>query len=119
MGDISKDFDAIEFACQCGCGFNDVDPTLLAMLQEIRDLVGPVYINSGSRCPEHNKSVGGKANSAHLIGKAVDIECSNSAHRFKLLVAALTVGFERIGLAKTFIHLDVDESKPPLVSWLY
>ncbi len=119
MGDISKNFDRIEFACQCGCGFADVDPTLLAMLQAMRDLVGPIYINSGCRCQKHNKDEGGKDNSAHLTGKGVDIECSNSVHRFKLLVAALTVGFERIGLAKTFIHLDVDETKPPLVAWLY
>lgn len=119
MGDLSKDFSTYEFTCQCGCGFDDVDPTLLAMLQEMRDLIGPVYINSGCRCPEHNKNEGAKSNSAHLTGKAADIECSNSTHRFKLLVAALTVGFERIGLRQTFIHLDVDETKQPLVAWLY
>ena len=33
----------------------------------------PIYINSGYRCPELNKKVGGAPNSYHLRGMAADI----------------------------------------------
>lgn len=47
---------------------------LAELLQSIRDLFGkPVYINSGVRCPELNKKVGGTANSRHMSGLAADI----------------------------------------------
>lgn len=119
MGDLSNNFYRYEFTCQCGCGFCNVDPKLISMLQEMRDQVGPIYVNSGCRCKKHNKNEGGKSNSAHMVGKAVDIACSNSMQRCELLVAAFMAGFDRIGLAKTFIHLDIDETKPPKVAWLY
>lgn len=119
MGDLSKNFDKVEFECKCGCGFADVDTQLVSMLQAMRDLVGPIFITSGCRCPEHNKNEGGKANSAHLTGKAVDIVCVDSYQRFMYLVAALQVGFERIGIHKTFMHLDVDDTKPQLRCWPY
>ena len=35
----------------------------------------PIIINSGFRCPEVNKAVGGWAQSNHLTGCAVDIRC--------------------------------------------
>lgn len=73
MGDISPNFSRSEFACQCGCGFDTVDVDLIASLEFIRDYYGkPVYINSGCRCPEHNRFIGGADNSQHLYGRAAD-----------------------------------------------
>lgn len=49
--------------------------TVLAetVLEPIRALLGvPLHINSGYRCPAVNLAVGGKANSAHLDGRAAD-----------------------------------------------
>lgn len=47
------------------------------VLQPLRDyLRAPIYINSGYRCPELNKAVGGVSNSQHLNGYAADIRVS-------------------------------------------
>lgn len=44
------------------------------ILQPIRDRFGkPIHVNSGYRCPQLNKAVGGVSNSEHLTGNAVDI----------------------------------------------
>lgn len=43
------------------------------ILQPIRDKFGVVRISSGFRCNELNKKVGGKSNSQHRTGQAVDI----------------------------------------------
>ena len=56
---------------------------LCGWLEKLRkrwnDLYGdgddPIIINSGFRCPEVNKAVGGWAQSNHLTGCAVDIRC--------------------------------------------
>ena len=63
-----------EFACKCGCGFNTVDYELANVLDDVRRFFDkPTLINSGCRCSEHNKAVGGSKNSQHLYGKAADI----------------------------------------------
>jgi hypothetical protein len=44
------------------------------VLQPVRDLYGkPIHINSGYRCVELNKAVGGAVNSQHVQGRAADI----------------------------------------------
>ena len=43
------------------------------VLQPLRDRFGPIRINSGYRCPELNRAVGGVKNSQHLRGEAADI----------------------------------------------
>ena len=49
---------------------------LASGLEQIRSLLGyPVHVNSGYRCPELNKTVGGVPDSAHLSGFAADIVC--------------------------------------------
>ena len=79
----------------------------------------PFHINSAYRTKEHNAKIGGKPNSSHLKGLAVDIKATDSRTRFLVLQALISVGFNRIGIAKTFIHVDDDESKSKEVAWLY
>lgn len=63
-----------EFACGCGCGFDDIDPLIVSTLQRLRDEVQrPVIVNSGCRCKSHNAAVNGSKTSQHLKGKAADI----------------------------------------------
>ena len=45
------------------------------VLQPLRDKLGkPITINSGYRCKELNKAIGGSRNSQHIEGKAADIK---------------------------------------------
>lgn len=121
---MAKYFSNREFDCKCSCGLNNIDPHLVRMLDLVREHAGPppgmpLVINSGCRCAQHNASVGGSPTSSHLSGHAVDVRALSDATRFRIITSALLHGFTRIGIAKTFIHLDNDPSKPPSVFWVY
>ena len=97
-----------------------MDKGFLEMLDEARGLANlPFVINSGFRTPEHNKKVDGKENSSHLAGYAADIACSDSRSRFIIIDALIQAGFTRIGVAKSFIHVDNDSEKDGNVIWTY
>ena len=44
---LTKNFKRSEFACKCGCGFDDIDLKLVNIIQIIRDEVGPIRIPPG------------------------------------------------------------------------
>lgn len=114
-----KYFKKEEFSCP-HCGENEIDETFLQLLDKARELAGvPFVINSGYRCQEHNEDVGGLPNSSHLFGVAADIKCVNSADRFTIVDALIRAGFVRIGVADSFIHVDLDYVKPQCVMWVY
>ena len=97
-----------------------MDQELLDMIDRARALYGkPIVVNSGFRTKDHNKKVGGVDSSSHLKGLAIDVACVTSKHRFRLLTALLEVGFNRIGVASTFIHVDIDKNKSQNVIWTY
>jgi len=115
-----KYFTKEELSCGCGCGLYNITPEVEDILDRIRGTLDrPVYINSGSRCAPHNAKEGGKLSSSHLEGLAVDIKCSNSSERSKLLKVLMRMDIDRVGIAKTFIHFDIDENKALEVTWLY
>ena len=116
-----KYFDISEFACPC-CGEHPMNEHLLEMLDEARYTSGvPFVITSGYRCKAHNEKVGGKTNSAHTTGHAVDISAESSGRRFRIAHALHSAGFKRIGISRSpgFIHVDNDPDKPQQVLWLY
>jgi uncharacterized protein YcbK (DUF882 family) len=124
MGDLSAHFSTSEFACKCGCGFGtrrgDVSPELLHLLEQIRSEYGrPLVVTSGCRCPTYNEAVGGVKSSAHMRGKAADISVSGGANRRKLVDLAVMNFASGIGVAKTFVHLDVDHDLPRPSLWSY
>ena len=93
---------------------------VLEMLDEARAKFDkPITITSGYRTKSHNSKVGGKSNSAHLRGYAVDISCRTSRDRYHLINCLLDVGFNRIGIGSTFIHIDADPDKDKDVMWTY
>ena len=118
---FKPDTDKKLFFCPC-CGHSIIDHMLLTRLDALRTLYGkPIYVNSGFRCTEHNKTVGGNPNSEHLEGKGADIKCETSGDRYWLLKYAYQVGFRRIGLSfdSKFIHLGVCRDRPKDVFWGY
>lgn len=73
---IIPNFFAEEFFCNCGkCSNMKISEILLDRLHVLRNLMykNPIIITSAYRCKEHNKSVGGRPNSWHLYGRAIDI----------------------------------------------
>lgn len=97
-----------------------LDPSLVQMLDKAREIAGvPFKINSGIRTKTQNTNAGGVEDSSHLTGLAVDLACTTSSNRFKMVTALLSVGFNRIGLGETFIHVDIDKSKVGNVIWDY
>ena len=109
---------------ELGSGKN-MSPKILEMLDLAREKYDkPIKITSGYRTQAYNedlKARGYKAskNSSHLKGLAVDIHCNNSKDRFELVDILLDVCFNRIGIANTFIHADIDEDKPTHLIWTY
>ena len=117
-----KNFKFEEFTCQCGCGHTEIHAALLDLLQTARDVLGPIIITSAYRCPDHNDDVSSTGLAGpHTTSKAVDIHISNSQHRKKLIdyFASKVTG---LGIAKTFIHVDIlssDEVPHRPNCWLY
>lgn len=115
MGDITANFSDSEFLCQCGlpCALSsqsNIYIPFVRKLQEIRNQLGPMLINSGSRCVAYNRKVGGVLNSKHLAiykGKslAADIHCVSRVARHKMIREAINLGLS-VGINETFIHLD-------------
>ena len=97
----------------------NMDINFLYKLDHARDIAGISFkITSGYRTKEHNTKVGGVPNSSHLIGVAADIAVGSGSERYIILNALIKAGFKRLGVAKTFIHCDTDDSKPNSV-WTY
>lgn len=110
-------FDLKEFDCK-HCGKNEMDPIFIDWLDMARGCAGvPFKITSGYRCEEYDKQIGGRGN--HPTGRAADILCYDSRHRYKIVEALLLCKFSRIGIGPNFIHVDCVQGKPDDVIWLY
>lgn len=108
---LSAHFTREEFACHDGCGFDTIDPALVAALEWLRESIGkPIQILSGCRCPKHNQAVGGEPNSQHMLGKAADIRVIGMTAR-ELYAAANQphIAFRGFGVDdyRNFLHVDV------------
>lgn len=118
-GEPKEYFKISEFACKC-CGTGTVNSKVHKALNLARAIAGvPFVITSGYRCKKHNTEVGGVENSSHTKRYAVDIACSESRERFKIIGGLIHAGFNRIGIAENFIHTDMDPNKDSEVIWLY
>jgi hypothetical protein len=104
------------YACRC-CGKTVVAHEFYPVLWEFLRLRPQTIITSGYRCEAHNKKVGGKKRSAHVLGAAIDIACLTSEDRFDIVEKARACGINRMGIYKTkhFIHLDVGDRIDPKI----
>lgn len=119
-GDV-KFFQPVEFESpdEKGSG-SRMNLEFVAKLDKLREAVKqPLTILSGYRTPAHNTAVGGVDSSAHELGQAADIAALSSTLRFTIVEAALRLGFTRIGIGSSFVHLDASLVHPQQVCWLY
>lgn len=96
-----------ELQCPC-CKVAKMDTDFMQKLNNARALVTfPWHINSGYRCPKHNKELQSKSTN-HTNGQAVDIRCANRTNRYFLVKALLIAGMRGIGIGPTFVHADTN-----------
>ena len=113
---LTEHFQSSEFWCKCGCGKkgpneNNISQSLVRKLEIVRTAMNkPMKINSGIRCLEYNRSIESSDTSSHIKCIAVDIGCTMMSDRH-LLMLHLPKLFDRIGIHKDFIHVDIDTDK--------
>lgn len=110
-----------EFAkCNPPCKKADLNQDFLKKLNECRHKANiPFVLTSAYRTVEHEKSKGRSGNSAHTQRCAVDVAAVTSQQKYKIIKAAMEVGITRIGVHKSFIHLDTSTTLAQEVCWLY
>ena len=98
--------------CTPRCSEIQMNDRFLKMLDKARHKAGiPFIINSAYRNVAWEKAMGRTGTSSHTKGVAVDIKCNCSYDRLIIVKALLDVGFKRIGIYDSFIHVDNDDSK--------
>ncbi|MEB2775224.1 D-Ala-D-Ala carboxypeptidase family metallohydrolase [Algoriphagus sp. D3-2-R+10] len=113
---LTSNFALSEFTCKCGCTFpdeliNNINE-LAINLQLIRYYIKlPIIINSGYRCPKHNKNEGGKSKSKHLTAIAADIKVKGLTPKQLAVIIKemMNEGIIKSGGLKayrTFVHYD-------------
>jgi len=108
-----KFFTSDELKCKCGkCDGGEMDESFMWRLEGLRERCSfPFIVTSGYRCPAYNQAVGGAKDSAHMEGKAVDINVYGERAAV-LNGLAYSYGFMGMGLSQTgpyserIIHLD-------------
>ena len=117
----AKYFKESEFQrCSPACSLQDMRQDFMDKLDALRERAGiPLVLNSAYRTVAHEKKMGRNGASAHTLGCAADIRCNSDGNRFAIIRAAVELGFTRIGIAKTYIHLDNSAGHSQRVAWMY
>ena len=124
MGSISKNFSYSEFeksdiAKRYGIinivNTYEVRDNIKALvdnvLQPLREAWGkPLTINSGYRCIELNKAVGGVPTSQHIVGQAADVGCSDPLALARL-AKKMRLPYDQMGVYSTFVHFSYAEDR--------
>lgn len=110
---LTENFRVREFSCNDGSDVVFVAPSLVEILQKIRNHFGKaVNINSAYRTPSYNKKVGGATYSQHLYGTAADIRINGVSPKYIASYAeTLLPNSGGIGIYKNFVHVDVRKDK--------
>ncbi|MEI7456588.1 MAG: D-Ala-D-Ala carboxypeptidase family metallohydrolase [Nitrosomonadales bacterium] len=80
------------------------------MLEEVRQLLAhPIQISSGFRCTKLNTLIGGKKNSQHVLGLAVDFICPGYGTPKEICQTLLASGlkFDQLICEGTWVHLSL------------
>lgn len=113
MGDISKNFSRSEFACSDNCGFDEVNPELLELAQDVRDHFGrPMDVHCVCRCLKKNRSVGSKDTSQHVKATAMDCHITGIDNEdIYDYVDKKLINTGGVGLYPWGVHMDVRKRK--------
>lgn len=79
-----------------------------AVLEPVRERLGkPIMVNSGFRCPVHNRAVGGATGSQHVKGEAADVRFQDSRFKVQDLAKAIVANgtWDQLILYPTFVHV--------------
>lgn len=114
---LSKSFSSAEFE-DITCSFVIINMQLIQRLQLLRDhLMTPIKITSGFRSATKQaqlKAQGyetAEGPSTHEYGCAADLNAYGRFSGRELETAARAVGFKAVGVAKTWIHVDLRADK--------
>lgn len=79
----------------------------MVAIEEVRERSGvPMHINSAFRSYAYERSKGRSGSSYHCVGCAIDIACTNSVSRYKLIEAAMYYGKLSMVIHPNYIHFD-------------
>jgi hypothetical protein len=89
-----------------------------SVLDPLRDALGTaIKVNSGYRCPELNRRIGGASSSQHIQGRAADIQCPgmSTMQLFKRIIE-LELPFDQMiyeAASRTaqWVHISFDSSR--------
>lgn len=132
MGTITKNFSYSEFEASAVADSHHIINVITdfrvrdavyslttTVLQPFRDARGtPVYLNSGYRCKELNKLVGGADDSPHEKGEAADVRTDNPLGDASLIIG-LKLPFDQLIIYPTFIHVSHKLNGPQRGQILY
>lgn len=107
--------------CNPASSIDELNPKLVERIILAQRMCGEQFtITSAYRSQGYERSKGRKGSSSHCKGLAVDVSAVNSHLRFKIVAGCILAGFPRLGIGKTFIHIDIDETKPhPIIFHYY
>ena len=110
-------FKLSDFNCQ-ETGNNEMSEEFLEKLDELRHKCGfPFIITSGYRDKTHSIEARKAKAGTHARGIASDIRINNGNEAYDIIKNAQSMGFNGIGVAKSFIHVDIRKGMP--VIWSY
>lgn len=120
FGSLGNYFDTKEFECQCSydtCVEQRISLNLIGRLDGIREELGrPLKVTSGFRCARHQADLRASGintvvakKSTHELGNAADIRPADmNMEGFEKICDPW---FFSIGIAKTFLHVDLRDDK--------
>ena len=117
-----KYFTEDELKCK-HTGQCNMDWAFMQTIERVRERCGfPFKVSSAYRSPEHPIEAAKSSPGEHAHGAAVDIVSDSGGKTFRLVKAAIQVGFQRIGISrkKGFIHLGIGyPGAPDKTIWTY
>lgn len=102
-------------ACSPSCDISDMNESFLSVLDAVRsDCRFAFRLNSAYRSPDWDKKHGRTGRGFHTLGRAVDVACTESWKRARIIEACVKRGLS-CGVSSRFIHIDNRELVDPIV----